>query len=339
MTEAIANGVFPGASLLVAKGETIVHRGFYGNATLLPKPEPVTETTIWDIASLTKPMATAALAMASVKEKGLSLNSHAAKYLPVLHTETHRKITLRHLLKHTSGLPAWRPYFERLAKESPQDMGKQRARDRYLEYIAEEPLEAAVSFKKIYSDLGFIVLGILLENFWEMSLEQLLGEKIAGPLGLKNTFYAPIGAASPRPHAQFAATEDSAWRGRLLRGEVHDDNCYALGGVAGHAGLFSQVDDLHRFLLWIRGEFRRDAKTDRTLGWDKPEIKNSQAGKHFSKHSIGHLGYSGCSMWMDLEKDFHVVLLTNRVHPSSKNDAIKQFRPKIHDSIFEELIA
>ncbi len=338
LEEAVREGVFPGAALLVAKGAEILHRGFYGNATLLPTPEPVTETTLWDIASLTKPLATASLALVSMKEKGLSLSSHAARYLPLLDTEDKKKITIRHLLKHTSGLPAWRPYFEDVAREHPERVGKRESRDVYLEKIAREPLEATVSYKKVYSDLGFILLGILLEDFWGKGLDTLFEEKVAGPLGMRNTFYAPVGAGSPRPSTQFAATEDSAWRGRLLRGEVHDDNAYTLGGVAGHAGIFSNVDDLHRFLLSVREGRDGAKKNDAKLGWDSPEPKNSQAGSHFSKNSIGHLGYSGCSMWMDLDQDFHVILLTNRVHPTSKNEAIKEFRPKIHDVIFEELI-
>jgi CubicO group peptidase (beta-lactamase class C family) len=341
MEEAVREGVFPGAALLVARGEQVLHRAFYGNATLLPAPEAVTETTLWDVASLTKPLATASLVFASMKEKGLSLSSHAAKYLPALDVEDKKKITIRHLLKHTSGLPAWKPYFEDAARERPDLVGRRESRDFYLEKIAREPLEAAVSYKKIYSDLGFILLGILLEDFWGTGLDRLFEEKVAGPLGLRNTFYAPIGAAGEhkvRSYTQFAATEQSEWRGRLIRGEVHDDNAYALGGVAGHAGLFSNVDDLHRFLLAVREGWGGAKKTDAKLGWDVPEPKNSQAGKYFSKTSIGHLGFSGCSMWMDLDQDFHVILLTNRVHPSSQNEAIKEFRPKIHDLIFEEMI-
>jgi CubicO group peptidase (beta-lactamase class C family) len=357
MLEAVEKNVFPGAALLVARGQEVLHRAFYGNAALLPAPEPVTEGTLFDIASLTKPLATASLFLIAMKEKGLSLNSHAAKYLPILHTETHRKITLRHLLKHTSGLPAWKPYFETVAREHPEDVGQRKCRDYYLNLIADEPLESAVSFKKIYSDLGFILLGILLEDFWEKNLDELFEEKIAGPLGLGNTFFVPVGAGLPRPLALFAATEESAWRNKLIRGEVHDDNAYTLGGVAGHAGLFSHVDDLHRFL----SAFQKNAGKDAQLGWDAPEPQNSplpahasrdflahpppagtrarsQAGKYFSKNSIGHLGYSGCSMWMDLEQDFHVILLTNRVHPTSKNEAIKEFRPRIHDAVYEELI-
>ena len=120
---------------------------------------------------------------------------------------------------------------------------------------------------------------------------------------------------------------------------MHDDNAYTLGGIAGHAGLFSTVDDLHRFLVAIERE-SRGPKVKIPLGWDTPAPEGkSQAGKHFSKNSIGHLGYTGCSFWADLDHDFHIILLTNRVHPSAKNEAIKGFRPQIHDLIFEELIA
>jgi CubicO group peptidase (beta-lactamase class C family) len=352
MQRAVAEGVFPGASLLVAKGDRVLHRAFYGNATLLPSPEPVTEATLWDIASLTKPIAAASLALTSVREKGLSLNSSASKFLPELEGEEKGKITIRHLLKHTSGLPAWKPYYEEVARERPEFVGRRESRQIYLEKISQEPLESPIAYRRLYSDLGYILLGIFLEDFWGVALDALFNEKIAQPLGLKNTFYVPLGAGSPRPVTQFAATEDSIWRKKLIRGEVHDDNAYVLGGVAGHAGLFSHVDDLHRFLLAIRQGLRAGhdlfpqelteefvgPKVNGKLGWDVPEPENSQAGKYFSKNSIGHLGYSGCSMWMDPEQDFHVVLLTNRVHPTSKNEAIKEFRPRIHNLIFEELI-
>ncbi|HEX5037761.1 MAG TPA: serine hydrolase [bacterium] len=352
MREAIGRGDFPGAALLVAKGGDVLHRGFYGNATLLPKPEPATESTLWDIASLTKPLAAASLAMVSVREKGLSLSSAVSKLLPALDDEEKSKITVRHLLKHTSGLPAWKPYYEEIARERPELVGKRESRPVYVEKISAEALEAPIAYRRIYSDLGFILLGILLEEFWEKGLDDLFAEKIAGPLGLRNTFYVPVGAGSPRPYTEFAATERSEWRRGLIRGEVHDDNAYTLGGVAGHAGLFSTVDDLHAFAdAFARGHreghalFSKDivdefvgAKTSAKLGWDTPSPEGSQAGRYFSRHAIGHLGYSGGSLWMDLEKDFHVVLLTNRVHPTSQNEAIKAFRPKIHDLIFEELI-
>jgi CubicO group peptidase (beta-lactamase class C family) len=350
--KAIDQKVFPGASLLVASKGDILCREFFGDATLLPSAEPVTERTLFDIASLAKPVATATIFLISAKEKGLSLTSPASKYLKELGEEDKEKITIRHLLKHTSGLPAWRPYYEEIAREHPETVGKRESRQYYVEKISQEPLEMPIAYQRIYSDLGFILLGILIEDFWEKSLDRIFLEKVATPLEMEDTFFIPVGARSPLPQNQFAATEESAWRKKLIRGEVHDDNAYTLGGVAGHAGLFSTVDDLHRFLVAFEKGYRgehpglpRDlvhefvgTKVKSKLGWDTPSQENSQAGKYFSRNSIGHLGYTGCSFWADLNQDFHVILLTNRVHPSSKNEAIKQFRPKIHDIIYEDLV-
>jgi len=355
MNKAISEKTFPGAALLVSQKGRVIHRNFYGNASLLPSPEPVTDKTIFDVASLTKPLVTASLALIARAKKGLSLNAQASKYLKELADSgipDHRKITIRHLLRHASGLSAWKPYFEEIARERPDQIGKRSCRDLYLLKIAAEPLETPVAYRRVYSDLGFILLGILLENFFDRPLDVLFEEAVAKPLGLRNTFFIPVGAPLPRPPENLAATEESVWRKKLLRGEVHDDNAYALGGVAGHAGLFSHVDDLHAFLLAVRQSVQGGhdlfpqeemlefvgPKSKIKLCWDTPSPEDSQAGRHFSKNAIGHLGYTGCSFWIDFEKDFHVVLLTNRVHPSSKNESIKQFRPQIHDLIYENLI-
>lgn len=355
LERAIADKVFPGAALLVSQGGEVLHRNVYGHSTLLPSPEPVTEGTLFDIASLTKPLATASLALVARAEKGLSLNAQAAKYVKELSESgipDHRKITIRHLLRHTSGLPAWRPYFEEIRNERPERLGRRSCRELYLAKIAAEPLETPVAYQRTYSDLGFILLGALLENFFDRPLDVLFREKIAEPLGLKDTFFVPVGAPLPRPLSQFAATEESAWRKSLLRGEVHDDNAYALGGIAGHAGLFSGLNDLHVFLSAVRRSFQKGhelfpqepmlefvgPKAKIKLGWDTPSPDQSQAGRYFSKNAIGHLGYTGCSFWLDFEKDFHVILLTNRVHPSSRNEAIKTFRPQLNDLIYEQLI-
>ncbi len=348
--KAIAENVFPGAALLVSSRGEILAREFFGNATLIPAPEPVTDKTLFDIASLTKPVATATLMLAARRDQKLSLGSPVVRILKDFDGDDKKKITIRHLLKHTSGLPAWRPYYEEIAREHPESIGKRECRQFYLGKIFQEPLEVPVGFQRIYSDLGFMLLGFLLEEFWGGPLDRLFLDHVAQPLELTNTFFIPDGTAlSP---GRFAATEDSVWRKKLIRGEVHDNNAYALGGVAGHAGLFSTVDDLHRFLLAIRQGYRQGhpvipqslatealgPRAKLKLGWDTPS-EDSQAGQHFSRQTVGHLGYSGCSFWIDLEKDFHIILLTNRVHPSSKNESIKQFRPKIHDLIYEELIA
>ena len=354
MQKAIADGVFPGAALLVASQGDILYRGFFGKATLLPSPEPVTDKTLFDIASLTKPVATTTLLQISRKEKGTPLNAPVSRYLKAFDDETKKKITIRHLLKHTSGLPAWKPYYREIAQEHPESIGKRESKKYFLEKITQEPLEMPISYKHLYSDLGFLLLGFLLESLWEMPLDQLFSEKVAAPLGLNRTFYRPLEgiASSIFKTSDFAATEQSSWRKRLIRGEVHDDNAYALGGIAGHAGLFSTIDDLHRFLSFLEKGLREQdpflsmellhefigPKMPIKLGWDTPSVSDSQAGGHFSKNSIGHLGYSGCSFWADLDKDFHVVLLTNRVHPSSDNETIKVFRPHLHNVIYEHFI-
>ncbi|MBI2082528.1 MAG: beta-lactamase family protein [Deltaproteobacteria bacterium] len=351
ISKAIEEGVFPGASLLVARGDEVLYRNFFGYATLLPQKELLTEKTRFDIASLTKPVATAALAFFFLKEKRLSLDTPIVKQLKGLEGEDKAKMTLRHLLKHTSGLPAWKPYSEELKKEKPEFFGRREAKAIYLDKISQESLERPVAYQRIYSDLGFILLGIYLEKISDTPLDRLFKQQIADPLGLEQTSYLP-NDQPPENRDLFAATEDSTLRGRLIRGEVHDDNAYALGGVAGHAGLFSHIDDLHRLLVeWKKGYagkselFPRDlvdefiaAKVKVKLGWDTPSESQSQAGTAFSGNTIGHLGYTGCSFWMDLEQGFHVIFLTNRVHPTSKNEKIKEFRPLLHDLIYKELI-
>ena len=348
--KALEEAVFPGAALLVASKGEILYRNFFGKSALLPSPVLLTENTLFDIASLTKPLATMTLTLVTCLEKGLSLNASVSRYFKTFGEEDKNKITVRHLLKHTSGLPAWKPYFEEISKTHPELVGKRESRSIYLDKISQEPLVTPVAYQRLYSDLGFIVLGILLEEIWQKPLDQLFSEEVPELFNLQNTFYLPVGGT--RSDKVFAATEKSDWRGKIICGEVHDDNAYTLGGVAGHAGLFSTVDDLHLFLTGIekgiRGEhphFSRDLfdeflgpKVKTKLGWDTPSLENSHAGHYFSKNSIGHLGYSGCSFWTDLDQDFHIILLTNRVHPTSQNESIKQFRPKIHDLIFEELL-
>lgn len=350
--KAIATGIFPGASLLVGRKGEILYRNFFGFASLLPEKESLTAQTLFDIASLTKAVSTTTLAMVALQEKRLSLDIAVSKKVPELAGGEKSRITVRHLLKHTSGLPDWRPYFQEIEREKPSLLGTREAATVYLEKISEEPLVVPPAYQRIYSDVGFILLGISLERIFGIPLDRLFQEKVAEPLGLTATCFLPSDRPSPDRH-RFAATEDSPWRKRILRGEVHDDNAFAMGGVAGHAGLFSAVDDLHTFLTEIEKGFRgqsalfsQDAvlefvgpKVKFKLGWDTPTLPESQAGSHFSRNTIGHLGYTGCSFWADLDEDMHVILLTNRVHPSSKNEEIRKLRPGLHDMIYEELIS
>lgn len=348
---AIEKGIFPGAALLVSHQGQILYRKFFGFSCRIPEEERLTEQTLFDIASLTKPVVAASLTLLARQENRLTLDTSISRTLEPFNTDEKKKMTVRHLLKHTSGLPAWKAYYEEIAQEQPALLGKRESSALYLAKIAHESLEVPMAYQRIYSDLGFIALGIYLEKLFGSPLEQVFQEKIATPLGLKETLFQPNDKKGYDSH-RFAATENSPFRKRILRGEVHDENAYALGGVAGHAGLFSGVDNLHLFLTeyekGFRGQsllFPQEAVVDFVgsrvkikLGWDTPASENSQAGQYFSRNSIGHLGFTGCSFWLDFDQSYQVIFLTNRVHPTSENQQIASFRPLLHNQIYEELI-
>lgn len=355
MDEAVDSGVFPSAELLVAHRGDVVHHAHYGKSR---------EGTLYDIASLTKVVATTTLAMQAVADGRLHLTDRLVDLLPEVPKDTHGKITVRHLLQHCAGFPRWQPYYQEVPAAS---IGTTDGRKFVIGESAREPLEYKTGTQCKYTDIGFVLLGEILERTFEAGMETSFITNVAEPLDLVNTFYQPLpqsGRHIPHPadyavDRRFAPTEDCPWRRKVLHGEVHDQNCYAMGGVAGHAGLFSTAEDLHAFVHqfvacdrghseWIPSGIVREfirfslrlPLEDATyvLGWDTPAHSNSQAGSHFSRHSIGHLGYTGCSLWIDLDADFWVILLTNRIHPSSTNEKIRAFRPALHDLIYEMLI-
>lgn len=341
----------PGVSLLVARGEEILYQNQFGLASLLPLKTPLQSHHLFDIASLTKPVVTTTLLLLKRKTDRLSLDTPLVKQLPELSEGEKERITLRHLLKHTSGLPAWKAFYEEIRLSHPDLWGKRDCGQIYLDKISHESLEVPIAYRRIYSDLGFILLGLYLERLQGKPLDQLFSECVASPLGLSQTRFIS-NEAPPIDRTLFVSTENSPVRQKILQGEVHDENAYCLGGVAGHAGLFSNSLDLHRFLYEIEKGYHGQSeffpqedlhefigpKVKIKLGWDTPEGENSQAGIHFSRNSIGHLGYTGCSFWIDLDRKFHIILLTNRVHPSSQDETIKTFRPRLHNLIYEELI-
>lgn len=374
--EAITNGTFPAADLVVAKGGEVVLHAFYGDAR---------EHTCFDIASMTKPVCTATLAMLLVAEELLTLDDTVYQWLAGARQPAHRQMTVRHLLEHTGGLPAWQPYY----RELPISLiGTETGKRFILDACYNEPLLSAPGDKTLYSDIGYIILGEIVEQAGGAPLDTLFLQRIARPLSLHDTFFirtvgAPVvtgrrttttagqhvpapksGMASERfsrkadEHRRFAPTEDCPWRERVVHREVHDQNAYALGGVAGHAGLFSTAIDLHRFVFelvrcwrgtsgfipqevvqrFIAERSAKPAGDEYALGWNRPSRRNSASGHRFSPNAIGHLGYTGCSIWIDLAADFWIILNTNRIHPSSMNQKIKLFRPMIHDLIYDELI-
>jgi CubicO group peptidase (beta-lactamase class C family) len=214
----------------------------------------------------------------------------------------------------------------------------------------------------VYSDLGFLLLGELIELVAQAPLDRVFHERIARPLGLRSTGFVDLARLrrdklAPVTDA-IAPTEQCGWRNKLLCGEVHDDNAWAVGGVAGHAGLFSTAADVHALVCWLRAcacgsdpalpaelvqrFWTRDATVPEStwaLGWDTPSPTGSSAGTHVSPRAVGHLGFTGTSLWIDLERDAHVILLTNRVHPDRHDERIREVRPRVHDAVWEALDA
>ena len=344
LEKAVAEGVTPGGVLLVARHGAIALELAAGRLTYEDDAPAVARSTIYDLASLTKVIATTTLMMRRVEANVLDLDAAAASYLPELEVSAVGDATLRDLLAHSSGLPCCTELFRELGENLDRDD----ARVRYLEHIAAAELEAGARERAIYSDLGVLLVGEILERQSGRPLDVLVQEEVLGPLTLRDTGYLP----DPALRHRIAPTEPDDWRGRLPHGEVHDENTHALGGVAPHAGLFGTARDVATFAQamlngGVYGErriaraetvalFTRRAElvpgSSRALGWDTPSDPSS-AGRFFSARSYGHTGFTGTSLWIDPELELIVVLLTNRVHPTRENIAIRRLRPAIHDAV------
>jgi CubicO group peptidase (beta-lactamase class C family) len=332
----------------------------------------VTPATLFDLASLTKPLATTTMAMLLYERGIVELDAPVVRTIPELASKVdprHREITFRMLLAHSSGLPAYEKLF--LKAHTPHEL---------LHAAFGTPLAADPGSRAEYSDIGFIILGIALERLAGESLDVFCQREIFGRLGMLNTTFNPVTEIRPKipPTADerdeqsapgapagevrethgTAAKARSTFRNRIIQGEVQDENASVLGGIAGHAGLFCTAEDVARFAhvmiqcgagapsragilrpgtieLFTRRE-STPAGTTRTLGWDTPSTP-SQSGKYFGPRSYGHLGYTGTSLWIDPDRELSVTLLTNRTWPDCSNQAIKQVRPQFHDAVIETL--
>jgi CubicO group peptidase (beta-lactamase class C family) len=359
-------GAFPGAVVLVSRDGRVRYHAAFGARSLVPDRTPMRPDTVFDLSSLTKPLATTIAFMLLLREKRVQLDDRVTRFFHNFGVYGKTHVTFRHLLAHASGLPGWRPYFrevERLEKQGRHDfVGSHGAKEFVYEQIHRERPEYEVGTKSVYSDLGFMLLGELVELLTRMPLDRFCHERIFRPLGLRSTSFVDLALMRRRQispvSAAIAPTEQCPWRKRILCGEVHDDNAWAMGGVAGHAGLFAAAADIDVLATRLRAcwrgaddfvpaevvqEFwRREgtvAGSTWALGWDTPSATGSSAGSRISAHAVGHLGFTGTSLWMDLERDAHVVLLTNRVHPRRDNERIRHVRPRVHDAAFEALDA
>ncbi|MBI3664561.1 MAG: serine hydrolase [Acidobacteria bacterium] len=344
LDHAVEERAFPGGVLAVGqRGELVVHA--FGKQTYDAGAPAVSTETIYDLASLTKPVVTVTATAMLVASNRVQLDAPIERFLPEWNkgpnAEWRKKVTVRHLLLHSSGLPGYQKYYE-VTKGKKEIVAKALA----------EPLVAEPGAKVEYSDIGFVLLGEIVERVLGKTLDQFARERIFAPLGMSDAQFNPL----KNLRARIAPTEnDTTYRRQLVHGEVHDQNAWAMGGVAGHAGLFSTAADLAAFCqMMLNGgmyahqrllsrsaiaQFTKAATLPggaRTLGWDVPS-EPSQSGKYFSARSFGHLGYTGTSIWIDPEKELFVILLTNRVHPSAENEKIKDVRPAVHDAILESL--
>ena len=332
---AIADGAAPGAAVAVARYGRLVHLKGYGRIDWAPDARPVDEETIYDLASLTKVIGTTTAAMMLEEEGRLDLDRRVAEYLPEFSDPAKAPITVRMLLTHRGGLEA----FARLFTEY-------RGREQYLEQINRRPLAAQPGTTTIYSDWDLILLQAIIERITAQPLDVFLNETLFRPLGMEHTVFLPHSALRP----WIAPTERDATRGGLIWGEVHDPNAWAIGGVAGHAGLFSTASDLAVFaqMMLNEGEYAgrrylqpatiarwtapQVAGSSRALGWDTPSGQSS-SGRFFGPRSFGHTGYTGTSIWLDPEKGLFVVLLTNRVNPTAENQKHAPLRRAVADAV------
>jgi len=340
LEQAISARTFPGCALAVTlRGELVAHHAV-GRFTYDPAAPPVMPDSIFDLASVSKVVATTTMAMILYERGLLDLEAPVVAIVPEFATADPRRadVTVHMLLAHSSGLPAYEKLFLRA-----------RTRDELLAAAFTTDLSADPGTRAEYSDIGFIILGVALERLADEPLDTFCQREIFGPLGMAHTTFNPPRSWKDRI---IPTADDQTFRHRIIQGEVQDENASVLGGIAGHAGLFAPAEDVATFAhCMLNGgrpilrpetvEFftRREAipaGTSRALGWDTPSSP-SQSGKHFGPRSYGHLGYTGTSLWIDPDRQLSITLLTNRTWPDCQNQAIKQVRPAFHDAVVEAL--
>ncbi len=344
LEEAIADSIFPGAQVAVLHNDTLLANRGIGHMTYDVDSPEITPETIYDLASITKTAATTLVAMKLYEQRRIRLDIPVKSYLPEFSGGMKDSVTVRHLLTHSAGLKGWVPLWNK-AKDKTEA----------LNYIYQLPLRYTPGDSMVYSDLGLITMQQIIRTVTGESLDKLVNKEFYEPLDMKNSMFNPPENVSEN----IAPTEVGGDLDRgLIQGEVHDENAYFLGGVAGHAGLFSTAKDLaimsqmllnggiyrhKRFLQpktirqWTtRQEIPR--QSERALGWDTPSDEGSSAGDYFSPGSFGHLGFTGTSIWIDPNREIAIILLTNRVHPTRERGGIYQVRRKFHNEAMKALL-
>ena len=330
-----ADSAFPGAIAVIGNRDSIMVEYGVGSLDWKPSPRP-DENTLWDMASLTKVVGMTTAMMQLTEAGKVDLDAPVQRYVPEFRGPNKDRVTVRHLLTHSSGLPAWRPlYKETTTPEEARALAIATA------------LDTLPGVRMVYSDLGAIILGVLVERVSGERLEDYLARHVFGPLQMQSTEYRPGAALLPR----VAPTEYDPWRQRQIHGEVHDENAFSLGGVSAHAGLFSSAHDVARLCrMYLNGgaldgvrivrpetihrftTVQDSTLSNRALGWETPNGTNS-AGHLLKRPAFGHTGFTGTSIWIDPSRDLFIVLLTNRVNPTRMNLRISGVRTRLADAV------
>ena len=342
LNDALEKGVFPAASTCIWHRGRFIFYHYGGYAQLIPEKRELTQTTLFDLASLTKPLAAGLVTMWLVENKVIRLDDTLQKFLAA--PSDKKDITIAQLLSHSAGFAAWRPYYVSWRGEKGLVFS-----GIILSQILTGKLEYPPGEGHIYSDLGFIVLGAVLERALRMSFSEAF-YKVLERFEIPNLIFVRHERKVPQD-VEFAATERCPWRKRVLVGEVHDENAWAMGGVSAHAGLFGTAKAvcqlgvrLLEIFLGAKGPLKTETVKQfwtyegtgtHRLAWDSPAPKGSSAGDYFPPQAVGHTGFTGTSIWIDPMRELVVVLLTNRVHPSRKNEKILEFRPKFHNLLIK----
>jgi CubicO group peptidase (beta-lactamase class C family) len=338
---AIKDSAFPGSVVLISKDRKIIYEKAFGHLTYNDISAAVTKNTVYDIASLTKVIATTTAAMLCYDKKLFSLDDPVAKYIPEFAQNGKEYVTIKNLLLHNSGLPSFKRFYSNFSLE-----------DEVINDIYKTRLSYEIGSKTVYSDLGFITLLKIIEQVTGKEFDFFCKEKIFIPLQMNSAFFNPPDSLTYK----IAPTEyDNYWRNKLIWGEVHDETASLLNGIAGHAGLFSTAKDISNLLqlLLNDGTFnghqilkpttvklfttRYSDRSTRALGWDTKSKENSSAGDLFDLTSFGHTGFTGTSVWVDPKRELFVVLLTNRIYPTRENKKLYKVRPALHNAIINAL--
>ncbi len=349
---AIQDGVAPGivAGFWDRKNPNEIVSIALGHRRLKPSSQSINRETVFDLASLTKIFATATLTAVLVDRQWLSWETSVSS---VLSEYPYPDVKIKHLLSHSAGYVAWIPFWEKLKNHfQPKSLNQISVQSRqYMmrQLVYQTQREVEPGQRTLYSDVSSLLLGFVLEELTQMPLDQAVKKYVWHPMGISHAdFHRTNGHL--KSDEKIAATEDSPWRGGVLQGYVHDENCWAMGGYAGHAGAFGRLRDVLHFARGWMGGFVSQGTlhemwtrvvepqgSTRTLGWDTPSDRGSSVGQKFSKNTVGHLGFTGTSLWIDMDAGLAVSLLTNRVHPTRENNKIKEFRPAFHNALRVDL--